>query len=146
MLRQLLRKMFLPQARTPWPNIIDLVLDESEDSDIIDLMEDSDDEALLDGPINCGPINKWVDDHNNEQLGLIVLEMPPPQEVMERLKDMLIREEDNQEANRAVDLLVRAGLSWCMKKTTVLLLMRMPHCMESRGTCKITSYFLFLKL
>jgi len=55
-----------------------------------------------------GPINQWLDNWFDEELELVVPETPP-QEVMEVLRDMLIREEVNWEVNREANLLVRNG-------------------------------------
>ena len=43
-----------------------------------------------------GPINVWFDDCHNERLGSIVPETPPHQ-MLEELRDMPIREEEQQE-------------------------------------------------
>ena len=91
-------------------DIIDLTSDDSKDSNIINLLGDSSDEVLLGSSINCSPVSKWVDDCHDERFGLIVPEVPPPQEIMERLRDMPIREEDKWEANRVAGLLVQARL------------------------------------
>jgi len=57
-----------------------------------------------------GLINKWLDNRFDEWLGSVVPETPPPQEVMEVLRDTPIREEDNREANWETNLLVHAGM------------------------------------
>jgi len=93
--------------RPSTPEVIDLTLDEEEDeyvmsSSIIDLSDtDVEDDVvdLLGGPIEIPVV---------EREESIVLEMPPPQEVMERLRTPIV-EEDVRAADREVDILVREG-------------------------------------
>ena len=96
--------------RPSTPEVIDLTLDgEEEDeyvtsSSVIDLSDTDVEDDIVD--LLGGPIEVQV-----EREDTWVLETPPPQEVMEALRSTLIREEDNREANRTADLLVRAGLA-----------------------------------
>jgi len=104
-LEDALRRVQEEPSRPSTPEVIDLTLDEEEDdyvtsSSVIDL-SDTDIVDLLGGPIEV----------QVEREDTRVPETPPPQEVMEALRSTLIREEDNREANRAADLLVRAGLA-----------------------------------
>ena len=100
----------VPQAGTPYPDIIDLTSDKpsSGPSSVIDLTEDSDDKeaVLVGGSLNHDLVNEWLDDCHSERLGSVVPETPPPQEVMEQLRETPNRDKDNLEASRAVDLLV----------------------------------------
>ena len=105
-----LRRVQEEPPRPSTPEVIDLTSDEEDDyvtsSSVIDLSDtDVEDDVvdLLGGPIEV-PVVEWRDDD-------VVPETPPPQEVMEALRSTPIREEDNREANRAADLLVRAGLA-----------------------------------
>jgi len=89
--------------------VIDLTLDEEEDdyvtsSSVIDLSDTDVEDDVVD--LLGGPIEIQVEREDTR-----VPETPPPQEVMEALRSTPIREEDNREANRAADLLVRAGLA-----------------------------------
>jgi len=91
------------------PEVIDLTLDKEEDeyvtsSSVIDLSDTDVEDDVVD--LLGGPIEVQV-----EREDMRVPETPPPQEVMEALRSTPIREEDNREANRAADLLVRAGLA-----------------------------------
>jgi len=95
--------------RPSTPEVIDLTLDEEEDdyvtsSSVIDLSDTDVEDDVVD--LLGGPIEIQVEREDTR-----VPETPPPQEVMEALRSTPIREEDNREANRAADLLVRAGLA-----------------------------------
>jgi len=109
-LEEALRRVEEVPPRPSTPEVIDLTSDEEEEcvtsSSVIDLSDtDVEDDVvdLLGGPIEV-PIVEWREDD-------VVPETPPPQEVMEALRSTPIREEDNREANRAVDLLVRSGMA-----------------------------------
>jgi len=95
--------------RSSTPEVIDLTLDEEEDdyvtsSSVIDLSDTDVEDDVVD--LLGGPIEVQVEREDTR-----VPETLPPQKVMEALRSTPIREEDNQEANHAVDLLVRAGLA-----------------------------------
>jgi len=96
--------------RPSTPEVIDLTLDgEEEDeyvtsSSVIDLSDTDVEDDIVD--LLGGPIEVQVEREDTR-----VPETPPPQEVMEALRSTPIREEDNREANRTADLLVRAGLA-----------------------------------
>ena len=109
-LEDALRQVQEEPPRPSTPEVIDLTSDEEEEyvtsSSVIDLSDtDVEDDVvdLLGGPIEV-PVVEWREDD-------VVPETPPPQEVMEALRSTPIREEDNREANRVADLLVRAGLA-----------------------------------
>jgi len=81
----------------PPPVVIDLT-DLSDDEEDEGIMVEDDEESLVGGPI--------------EEVGVqIRQETPPSQELLEALRLTPIRDEDNAEYNREVDLLVRAGLA-----------------------------------
>jgi len=80
----------------PPPVVIDLT-DLSDDEEDVTLLEESDEE-MIGGPIELGEVQ-------------IRQETPPSQELLEALRLTPIRDEDNAEYNREVDLLVRAGLA-----------------------------------
>ena len=100
---------------TPYPDVINLTDDSDEPigpPPVIDLTDDSDDDeeaVLIGGPLDRGCVVEWADDRWDKRLGLVVPETPPPQEQMELMRETPIREQDNAEAGRAADLLVRAG-------------------------------------
>ena len=99
---------------TPYLEVIDLTddSDEAGPPPVIDLTDDSDDDeeaVLVGGPLDWGRLVEWADDRWDQRLGSIVPETPPPQEQMELMRETPIREQDNAEASRAADLLVRAG-------------------------------------
>jgi len=53
-----------------------------------------------------GPINIWFDDSHDEDLGSVVFETPPPQEVLVALRDTPVHDDEQHEAGYVVDLLV----------------------------------------
>jgi len=108
-LEDALRRVQEEPPRPSTPEVIDLTLDEEEEdyvtsSSVIDLSDTDVEDDVVD--LLGGPIEIQVEREDTR-----VPETPPPQEVMEALRSTPIREEDNQEANRAADLLVRAGLA-----------------------------------
>jgi len=108
-LEDALRRVQEEPSRPPTPEVINLTLDEEEDeyvtsSSVIDLSDTDVEDDVVD--LLGGPLEVQVEREDTR-----VPETPPPQEVMEALRSTPIREEDNREANRAVDLLVRAGLA-----------------------------------
>jgi len=82
-------------ARAP-PVMIDLT-DESDEEEHEVIVVEDDDEEIIGRPIE-------VEVQVRE-------ETPPSQELLEALRLTPIREEDNAEYNREVDLLVRAGMA-----------------------------------
>jgi len=108
-LEDALRRVQEEPLRPSTPEVIDLTLDEEEDeyvtsSSVIDLSDTDVEDDIVD--LLGGPIEVQVEREDTR-----VPETPPPQEVMEALRSTPIREEDNREANRTADLLVRAGLA-----------------------------------
>jgi len=108
-LEDALRRVQEEPSRPSTPEVIDLTLDEEENeyvtsSSVIDLSNTDVEDDVVD--LLGGPIEIQVEREDTR-----VPETPPPQEVMEALRSTPIREEDNREANRAADLLVRAGLA-----------------------------------
>jgi len=108
-LEDALRRVQEEPPRPSTPEVINLTLDEEEDdyvtsSNVIDLSDTDVEDDIVD--LLGGPIEIQV-----EREDMRVPETPPPQEVMEALRSTPIREEDNREANRAADLLVRVGLA-----------------------------------
>jgi len=108
-LEDALRRVQEEPSRPSTPEVIDLTLDEEEDeyvtsSSVIDLSDTDVEDDVVD--LLGGPIEVQV-----EREDTMVPETLPPQEVMEALRSTPIREEDNREANRAADLLVRVGLA-----------------------------------
>jgi len=107
-LEDALRRVQEVPPRPSTPEVIDLTSDEEDDyvtsSSVIDLSDTDVEDDVVD--LLGGPIEVQVEREDTR-----VPETPPPQEVMEALRSTPIREEDNQEANRAADLLVRAGLA-----------------------------------
>jgi len=107
-LEDALRRVQEEPPRPSTPEVIDLTSDEEEDyvtsSSVIDLSDTDVEDDVVD--LLGGPIEVQVEREDTR-----VPDTPPPQEVMEALRSTPIREEDNREANRAADLLVRAGLA-----------------------------------
>jgi len=86
--------------------VIDFTLDEEDEyvmlSSVIDLSDTDIEDGIVD--LHGGPIKIAIEEREE----LVVLETPPPQEVMERLRTP-ITEGDIHAADREADLLVREG-------------------------------------
>jgi len=85
-----------PSPARPSPVMINLTDDSDKEECEVILVEDDDEEII------SGPIEVEVQ---------VCQEMPPSQELLEVLRLTPIREEDNVEYNREVDLLVRVGMA-----------------------------------